>query len=90
MMSNDLANTTSALALNESPRAGLAMSFDAMKERVLAIDEFYKGVMQQGTDYDTIPGTPKADAPATRRAASGCDLRTGRQVRAIRRHHGGL
>jgi hypothetical protein len=56
-MTND--QTNGAITLHEPTRAGLAMSFDAMKERVLAIDEFYKGVMQQGTDYDTIPGTPK-------------------------------
>lgn len=56
-MTND--QTNGAITLHEPTRAGLAMSFEAMKERVLAIDEFYKGVMQQGTDYDTIPGTPK-------------------------------
>lgn len=57
---NDLATRESgAISLNEPSHAGLAMSFEAMRARVLAINEFYKGVMQQGTDYDTIPGTPK-------------------------------
>lgn len=52
-------NGTVAIALREDSAAGLAMSFAQMRARVKALDEFFKGVMQEGTDYGIIPGTPK-------------------------------
>jgi hypothetical protein len=39
--------------------ADLALSFAEMRQRVEQLDAFYRGVMQRGTDYDLIPGTPK-------------------------------
>jgi predicted RNA-binding Zn-ribbon protein involved in translation (DUF1610 family) len=38
---------------------GLAMSFSALATRVRQLDQFYRDVMQDGTDYGTIPGTGK-------------------------------
>jgi len=35
------------------------MDFDQLKAQVRRLGEFYKGLMQEGTDYGTIPGTPK-------------------------------
>jgi len=34
-------------------------SFEEIKNSVGELDKFYKTLMQKGTDYDTIPGTPK-------------------------------
>src|ERR671927_1305732 len=48
-----------ALAEPTRPPAELALSFAEMRQRVEQLDEFYRGVMQRGTDYDLIPGTPK-------------------------------
>src|SRR5687767_11021203 len=48
-----------ALAEPARPPADLALSFAEMRQRVEQLDEFYRGVMQRGTDYDLIPGTPK-------------------------------
>lgn len=36
-----------------------AMTFEEMGRRVRALDKFYREVMQKGTDFDTLPGTPK-------------------------------
>ncbi|MDP8922591.1 MAG: hypothetical protein M3O34_06900 [Chloroflexota bacterium] len=47
------------LAERVRPPADLALSFAEMRRRVEQLDEFYRGVMQRGTDYDLIPGTPK-------------------------------
>ena len=49
------------ISLAEQPRppADLALSFAEMRQRVEQLDAFYRGVMQRGTDYDLIPGTPK-------------------------------
>jgi hypothetical protein len=47
------------LAERARPPADIALSFAEMRRRVEQLDEFYRGVMQRGTDYDLIPGTPK-------------------------------
>jgi hypothetical protein len=47
------------LAERARPPADIALSFAEMRQRVEQLDEFYRGVMQRGTDYDLIPGTPK-------------------------------
>src|SRR5688572_20597625 len=47
-----------ALATREAA-PGFALTFAEMRQRVEALNEFYKGVMQEGTDYGVIPGTPK-------------------------------
>ena len=47
------------LADRMRPPAGMELSFAEMLLRVQQLDEFYRGVMQRGTDYDVIPGTPK-------------------------------
>lgn len=39
--------------------SGLALSFGEMALRVRQLDEFYRDVMQDGTDYGVIPGTGK-------------------------------
>ncbi len=49
----------SAIQTVQPTHAGLAMSFQDMRQRVQLLDQFYKDVMQVGTDYDVIPGTPK-------------------------------
>lgn len=41
------------------PSSGLALSFAEMTMRVRQLDEFYRDVMQDGTDYGVIPGTQK-------------------------------
>jgi len=33
--------------------------FETIKQSVQELDQFYKSLMRKGTDYDTIPGTPK-------------------------------
>jgi hypothetical protein len=48
-----------SLAGADCPPADIALSFAQMRQRVEQLDEFYRGVMQRGTDYDLIPGTPK-------------------------------
>jgi hypothetical protein len=48
-----------ALAAPAQPPADMALSFSEMRQRVEQLDAFYRGVMQRGTDYDLIPGTPK-------------------------------
>src|SRR6187549_1081776 len=48
-----------ALAAPVQPPADMALSFSEMRQRVEQLDAFYRGVMQRGTDYDVIPGTPK-------------------------------
>ena len=48
-----------ALAAPTQPPADMALSFSEMRQRVEQLDAFYRGVMQRGTDYDVIPGTPK-------------------------------
>jgi hypothetical protein len=47
------------LADRARPPADLALSFAELRQRVEQLDAFYRGVMQRGTDYDLIPGTPK-------------------------------
>ncbi len=34
-------------------------SLDQLRAEVQNLNQFYTGIMQKGTDYDTIPGTPK-------------------------------
>ncbi len=51
--------TDTALAIRADSDTGLAMSFGQMRARVLALNEFYQGVMQRDTDYGVIPGTNK-------------------------------
>lgn len=41
------------------PSSGLALSFAEMTMRVAQLDQFYREVMQEGTDYGKIPGTDK-------------------------------
>jgi hypothetical protein len=41
------------------PSSGLALSFTEMTLRVAQLDQFYRQVMQEGTDYGKIPGTDK-------------------------------
>jgi hypothetical protein len=41
------------------PSSGLALSFGEMTARVAQLDQFYRDVMQEGTDYGVIPGTAK-------------------------------
>ena len=48
-----------AIQTVQPTQVGIALSFDEMKRRVVLLNDFYKEVMQAGTDYDTIPGTPK-------------------------------
>lgn len=43
----------------ERPSSGLALSFAEMRMRVTELDQFYRDVMQEGTDYGKIPGTEK-------------------------------
>lgn len=43
----------------ERPSSGLALSFAEMAMRVTQLDQFYREVMQDGTDYGKIPGTDK-------------------------------
>lgn len=52
-------NGNGELALRNDTGPGFALSFREMRERVIALNEFYQGVMQEGTDYGVIPGTPK-------------------------------
>lgn len=59
MVAEGQAREAGALAEVDRPRAGMALSFAEMRIRVQQLDEFYRGVMQKGTDYDVIPGTPK-------------------------------
>lgn len=40
-------------------RPSAAYTLAEMRERVEALDAFYRGLMQHGTDYDEIPGTNK-------------------------------
>lgn len=47
------------LAMPERPTSGLALSFAEMTMRVAQLDQFYREVMQEGTDYGKIPGTDK-------------------------------
>lgn len=49
----------SVVALPERPSSGLALSFAEMTMRVAQLDQFYREVMQEGTDYGKIPGTDK-------------------------------
>lgn len=46
-------------AMAERPTSGLALSFQEMTMRVQQLDQFYREVMQDGTDYGKIPGTDK-------------------------------
>jgi hypothetical protein len=46
-------------AVAERPTSGLALSFAEMTMRVAQLDQFYRDVMQDGTDYGKIPGTDK-------------------------------
>lgn len=48
-----------AVAEVARPSSGLALSFAEMTMRVRQLDEFYRDVMQDGTDYGVIPGTGK-------------------------------
>jgi hypothetical protein len=50
---------TTDTALEPRSGPGFALTFGEMVYRVQELDRFYREVMQQGTDYDTIPGTPK-------------------------------
>ena len=56
---------TAELALRDNvvemarPQSGLALSFAEMTMRVAQVDQFYREVMQDGTDYGVIPGTGK-------------------------------
>lgn len=43
-------------AMAERPSSGLALSFQEMAMRVAQLDQFYRDVMQDGTDYGKIPG----------------------------------
>jgi hypothetical protein len=58
-------NVTAELAVppNQSmearPSSGLALSFAEMAMRVTQLDQFYREVMCEGTDYGKIPGTDK-------------------------------
>lgn len=47
------------VAMSERPTSGLALSFTEMTMRVAQLDQFYREVMQEGTDYGKIPGTDK-------------------------------
>jgi hypothetical protein len=69
------------LADQARPPADLALSFVEMRQRVEQLDEFYRGVMQRGTDYDLIPGTPEANAAPAGRAAPRRDLRVSSHLR---------
>lgn len=54
--------TTSLVARENTTvmqRASTAFTLVEMRERVEALDSFYRGLMQEGTDYGKIPGTDK-------------------------------
>lgn len=48
-----------SMTLHGASTAGMVMTFEQMRERVEALDRFFTGVMQEGTDYGKIPGTDK-------------------------------
>ncbi len=50
--------TTEEKALVKRQPAEL-QGFESVKQGVQELDKFYKQLMQKGTDFDTIPGTPK-------------------------------
>lgn len=51
---------SSEMALATRPNGmSIMLSFEEVRDRVRQLDEFYKGAMQRGTDYDVIPGTQK-------------------------------
>jgi hypothetical protein len=58
-MSAELAVIPTSQAMAERPSSGLALSFAEMTMRVAQLDQFYREVMQDGTDYGKIPGTDK-------------------------------
>ncbi len=48
-----------AVAVGDDAGANWALTIVEIKRRVQAITQLYRDVMLRGTDYDTIPGTPK-------------------------------
>lgn len=50
-----------ALAVRESTNLGLhlVVSLDELRLQLRELDQFKRGIMIEGTDYGTIPGTPK-------------------------------
>ena len=58
-MTAELAVIPTSQAMAERPSSGLALSFAEMTMRVRQLDQFYREVMQEGTDYGKIPGTDK-------------------------------
>lgn len=58
-MSTELAVRETSALETVRPASGLALSFGEMTMRVAQVDQFYREVMQDGTDYGKIPGTDK-------------------------------
>lgn len=58
-MATELARQDNVTELTARPTSGLALSFGEMTMRVAQVDQFYRDVMQDGTDYGKIPGTDK-------------------------------
>jgi hypothetical protein len=54
-----MADDTKAIITTETQRAPTVFSLDQIKNSVAELDKFYKTLMQEGTDYGTLPGTPK-------------------------------
>lgn len=58
-MSTDIAARENGTLVAERPSSGLALSFGEMTMRVAQLDQFYREVMQEGTDFGKIPDTDK-------------------------------
>lgn len=58
-MTAELAVRDNVTEMAVRPSSGLALSFSEMTMRVAQVDQFYREVMQEGTDFGKIPGTDK-------------------------------
>lgn len=58
-MTTDLAPRDNVVELARPVGGGLALSFQEMVQRVALVDQFYREVMQEGTDYGKVGGTDK-------------------------------
>lgn len=58
-MTAELAVRDNVTELARPVAGGLALTFQDMVQRVAMVDQFYREVMQDGTDYGVIPGTGK-------------------------------
>lgn len=58
-MTTDLAPRDNVVELARPVGGGLALSFQEMIQRVALVDQFYREVMQEGTDYGRVGGSEK-------------------------------